>query len=385
MQSPVWRFPSYLVMVYISLLVRCIVLHVCLALYNVSALADCKIDVHAHFLTPTYRAALLENGHLHPDGMPAVPEWSPEAQLAFMEANGIEKTILSRVTPSMGVSHDARENQRLARESNDYAANLKSSNPSKFGYFACLPLPDIQASLEEIEHVFSSPTPADGVILLSNNGGHYLGDPYLRPILDALNHRRAIVFVHPVSPCPQSHNATCASPSECYAASAPLASVYPAPIFEYFFDSARSFIDLILSGTARRFPEIRWIVTHCGGSLPSLIDRLVLFVDYFGGPFQEFRNGGKMGREDIERVVRERFWFDLAGNPVPNLVDALLRFSSKRRLLFGSDTPWTPYEAAARVVRHVEKGMREKFGEEDLRMIWRENALELLGEERSSG
>ncbi|KAL8792157.1 MAG: hypothetical protein Q9195_005253 [Heterodermia aff. obscurata] len=343
-----------------------------------------KIDVHTHFLTPTYRAALLHNGHQHLDGMPAVPEWSAEAHLAFMEANGIEKSILSRCTPSPGVSPDARENQLLARESNDYAANLKASNPSRFGYFAFLPLPDIQASLEEIEYVFSGPAPADGIMLLSNNGGHYLGDPYLRPILEALNNRRALVFVHPVSPCPPAHSATYATPYERYTVSAPLASVYPAPIFEFFFDSARSFIDLIMSGTARRFPHIKWIVTHCGGVLPSLIDRMVLFVDYFGGPFREFRNGGEIGRDDVERVVREQFWFDLAGNPVPNLVDALLRFSSKERLLFGSDTPFTPFEAAGRVVRHLEEGLRKKFGEEDLRMIWRENALRLLREERIS-
>ncbi|KAG7009428.1 hypothetical protein G7Y79_00002g005430 [Physcia stellaris] len=310
--------------------------------------------------------------------MPAVPEWSPEAHLAFMEANGIEKSILSRTTPSTGVSTDKCENQRLARESNNYAMNLTSSNPSKFGYFACLPLPDIQASLDEIEYVFSSPTPADGVILLSNNGGYYLGDPYLRPILDTLNHHGAIVFVHPVSLYPRSYNMTCYSPDECYPTSAPLASVYPAPILEYFFDIARSFTDLLLSGTARRFPNIRWIVTHCGGSLPSVIDRLELFVDYFGAHFQDFRHGGKVGSEDIERAIKEQFWFDLAGNPVPNLVDALLKFSSKERLLFGSDTPWTPFEAAGKLVGQVEEGLREMFVLEDRDKIWRNNALKLL-------
>ena len=368
-------------MAYKTLRVKLIVLLHLFSLFTVSATPECKIDVHAHFLDPTYRAALLENGDRHPEGMPAVPEWSPEAHLAFMEANGIEKSILSRTTPSTGVTTDPRENQRLARESNDYAMNLKSSNPSKFGYFACLPLPDIQASLEEIEYVFSSPTPADGVILLSNNGGYYLGDPYLRPVLDALNNRSAIVFVHPVSLYPQSYNKTCYSSDECYPTSAPLANVYPAPILEYFFEIARTFTDLLMSGTARRLPHIRWIVTHCGGSLPSVIDRLLLFVDYFGAHFQEFRNGGKIGRKDIERAMKEQFWFDLAGNTVPNLLDALLKFSSKERLLFGSDTPWTPFKAAGTLAGQVEKGLQKDFGMKDREMIWRGNALRLLGEE----
>ena len=207
------------------------------------------------------------------------------------------------------------------------------------------------------------------------------GDPYLRPILDALNHRSAIIFVHPVSLYPQSYNTKCHSPDDYYPTSTPLASVYPAPMLEYFFDIGRSFTDLLVSGTARRFPNIKWIVTHCGDSLPSVIDRLVLFVDYFGAHFQEFRHGGKIRKENIECAVREQFWFDLAGNPLPSLVDALLKFSSKERLLFGSDAPWTSFKAAGQVVRHLEKDMRNGFGVKDREMIWRGNALRLLGKE----
>ena len=153
-------------------------------------------------------------------------------------------------------------------------------------------------------------------------------------------------------------------------------------MLEYFFDIARSFTDLLVSGTARRFLDIKWIVTHCGGSLPSVIDRLVLFVDYLGAQFQEFRHGGKIRKEDIECAMREQFWLDLAGNPLSNLVDALLKLSSKERFLFRSDVPWTPFKVAEQVVRHLEKDMRKNWGERSRDDLARE-CFEALGQRGS--
>lgn len=130
---------------------------------------------------------------------------------------------------------------------------------------------------------------ADGFVLLSNTEAVYLGDPKLRPLMEELDSRNAVVFVHPtVSPCcfHQSGNSVVAGPAtsegqemhkssmEQYSASSPLAGVYRAPLFEFFFDSARTFLDIINSGTFLRYPRIRWVVSHCGGVLPSLLDRM---------------------------------------------------------------------------------------------------------------
>ena len=145
---------------------------------------------------------------------------------------------------------------------------------------------------------------------MSNVRGVYLGDGRMRPLLEELDRRGAVVFVHPTcaEPChygcgvaveageagdqqqqqqgQQQHerhdqqkgqqNRACTrlSAAERYQKSSPLAEVYRAPIFEFFFDSGRTFLDLIMSGCLIGFPRIRWIVSHAGGVLPSVIDRM---------------------------------------------------------------------------------------------------------------
>lgn len=341
-------------------------------------MADRKIDVHAHFISPAYRQALADNGYIHIDGMPGIPAWSVESHLAYMDAHGIEKSILSVSSPGTSISSDPILNQRLARETNTYAAEIKSSNPKRFGYFASLPLPDVPASIAEIEHVLDGPLKADGITLLSNSSGYYLGDLHLKPVLEALDSRNAIVFTHPTSPCLHgSHNQQSAEAT--YPNSAPLAPVYDAPMFEFLFDSARSDLDLLLSGTASRFDKIRWIITHCGGVLPSLLDRMFLFVN-LGPPFDSYRDPGLITEEQIRKALAGQFWFDLAGNSVPNMVEALLKFTGKERLLFGTDVPWTPFEGAGKMIRQQERRLPGCVGEEFLDMVYWGNAEKLLSD-----
>lgn len=124
------------------------------------------------------------------------------------------------------------------------------------------------------------------------------------------------------------------SPAERYAASSPLAEYYTAPLFEFWFDSTRSFIDLLASGTVLRFPHIRWIISHCGNTLPSLLDRL-FFYNRLGAHLAEGRDPLPISEEQSREAVRQQFWFDLAGDPIPNLVDAVLKFTGKDRLMWG--------------------------------------------------
>ena len=237
-------------------------------------------------------------------------------------------------------------------------------------------MPDVSASLAEIKHVLDGPLNADGLVLLSNTSGFYLGDPHLRPILAELDSRNAVVFVHPTSACHQTSQKD-QSVSEWYAHSAPLAAAYRAPIFEFFFDSGCSLLDLIMTGTACRFKDIRWIFTHCGGILPSLIDRAILVLR-LGQTFTSTRDPIPVTEAQIRAVLAEQFWFDLAGNPVPNQIESLLKFAGKQRLLFGSDVPWTPFEAAGKIVQHVERDLSGCVGKEYLDMIYRESAEQLI-------
>jgi predicted TIM-barrel fold metal-dependent hydrolase len=118
----------------------------------------------------------------------------------MMKTNGISKAILSISSPGVLLKpDDTVAAATLARECNAYTASLKKEYPDKFGFYAHLPLPDIEASLKEIETTYAEG--ADGIILLSNSAGIYPTDPRFARIWQELDKRKAVVFFHPAQPC----------------------------------------------------------------------------------------------------------------------------------------------------------------------------------------
>ena len=151
------------------------------------------IDVHTHFLTPRYREEAIAAGHVRPDGMPALPEWSDNEALSLMDAVGVSASILSISSPGVHFGDDARA-RSLARHVNETAAKVVSDHPTHFGFFASLPLPDIDGALNEIAYAFDVLN-ADGVVLETNSAGAYPGDEALFPVLRELDGRSACVFI----------------------------------------------------------------------------------------------------------------------------------------------------------------------------------------------
>ena len=277
------------------------------------------IDVHAHFLLPEYVAAAERAGHLRPDGMPTWPVWNARRHLDLMDRMGIARSILSISSPGVHFGDDFRA-QVLARRVNEAAAALTEDHPGRFGFFASLPLPDVPGSLVELEYAFDVLN-ADGVVLTSNAGGQYPGDPSWDQLWRALDERAAVVFLHPTSP-PQWRQ---------------VALDRPRPMIEFLFDSARAVTDLVLTGVFSRYPRIRFIVTHAGGVLPLLGDRLDLFRQTYA-PVSELPSiSGQL--QDL--------WYDVAGTPVPNQLRALEAMAGADHLLYGSDHCFTPVEAVA--------------------------------------
>ena len=274
------------------------------------------VDVHAHFVTKSYVEQATAAGHGQPDGMARWPVWSPETHLDLMDRHHITTAVLSLSSPGVHFGDDAAA-RRLAREVNEYAAQLAQDHPGRFGSFAALPLPDVDGALSEIAYAFDE-LAADGVTLLSNAGGVYLGDPRLEPVFAELNRRNAVVFLHPTPP-PGWQQAALGR---------------PAAMVEYLFDTARTVADLLLAGVTARHPGIRLIVPHCGGALPVLADRIDEFAKLFVPPHQS-------APTDVIGQLR-RFHYDLAGTALPRQIPALLGLVEPDRLLFGSDYCWTP-------------------------------------------
>lgn len=275
------------------------------------------IDVHAHLLPDFYVQQATAAGHAHPDGMAGWPPWSVAAHLDLMDRNGIETAMLSMSSPGVHFGDD-KAARLLARQVNEYTAELTRDHPGRFGNFASLPLPDVDGSLEEIGFAFDE-LDADGVALLTHTHGVYLGDRRLDPVFAELDRRRAVVFLHPTSPV-------------CWEQSG---LGRPRPMVEYIFDTARTVTDMVTAGVLTRHPGIQVIVPHCGGALPVLADRMNEFMRLF------LPSSDKVPAQDAVQQLRG-LYYDLAGTAFPRQVPALLQLVDPDRVLFGSDYCWTP-------------------------------------------
>jgi 6-methylsalicylate decarboxylase len=198
------------------------------------------VDTHAHFTTDSYIGQAKALGFRNPDGMPEEywPRWSPEEHLDLMGRAGVARSILSMSSPGVHFG-DPGQARKLAREVNLAAAEVKAAHPGQFGFFASLPLPSVDDSLAEIEMALDE-LHADGFVLMTNVAGRHLGARELAPVLEELDRRGAVVLLHPTS---------CIGHES-------LSGGRPQPMLEFLFDTARTVVDLVLSGAAERFGAV---------------------------------------------------------------------------------------------------------------------------------
>ena len=284
-----------------------------------------KIDVHAHYLPHSYRAALLAAGHDQPDGFPQVPAWSVEEHVDAMDRLGIATSLLSISSPGVYFG-DEKAARDLAREMNEIGRRAVVDHPGRFGLFASLPLPDVDAAMDEIAYCCDH-LDVDGFALLTNVGGTYLGNPSRESLFRELNRREARVFIHPTSPACWEHTSL----------------GRPRPMLEFFFDTTRAVVDLVLGGTIARHTDIAFIIPHAGATLPMIVDRVSVFSRL-------------LEVDPSVDVLRDiaRLHYDLAGFPVPRQLDALLTITTLEHLHYGSDYPFTPELAVAMAAERLD-------------------------------
>ena len=262
-----------------------------------------------------------------------------------MDRDGIATSIVS-ISPSLWFG-DIAATRKIAREWNDYAATLARDHVGRFAVFATLPLPDVAASLREIEHALDT-LGAVGFGLVTNYGDKWPGDPAFAPVFDELNRRRAVVYFHPTD-----------SP----AFDGILPDV-PSPMIEFPFDTTRAIVSLLFGGTFSRCADIRWIFSHGGGALPMLAARIA---------------GIAKNRKDlIARVPNgvlpelKKLYYDIAGISDPIPFNAIRALVGPSQLLFGTDYPfWSPQVAISTLAElGIDPAERER--------IERHNALGLM-------
>ena len=276
-----------------------------------------RIDIHHHFLPPAYVAKARERiAAVAGEFAEQVLAWTPQRSLDAMDQAGVQMAIASISSPGI----DFGDAVQLARECNDYAADMVLRHPGRFGYFAVLPLPDVDASLKEIDRNRT----AHGFGLYTNYGGGWLGDAKFAPLLDELHRRKALVFVHPMV-CPQCTGM--------------LAGV-PDAIMEYPFDTTRTIASLLYSGALARYRDIRFIFTHGGGALPMLGHRIARYAAI------NKRIAAQEVGDPVEQI--RRLHFDVVSVTQPGPFAALKALAPATQLLFGSDYPYWPPDITAK-------------------------------------
>lgn len=318
------------------------------------------IDCHHHFLSPTYIKALAAHDGHHVAGyttwfaLDRLKDYTPARDLDAMDKEGVAVSLLSCTTPGIWFG-DPEETRKLAREMNEFGAKMASDHKGRFGLFAVLPLPTIDDSLKEIEYAFDT-LKADGVGLLSSYENHWLGDAVFRPVFDELNRRKAVVYTHPI-------DASCCQD---------LMIGVGSTTIEYNTDTARTILSLMAGNdptrfSATRYADIRFLFSHAGGTMPSLIERFGV-----GAPDTIADNLARPAAPNSRLYHLRRFYYDTAQSTNPVQMHGIKTIAGASQIVFGTDYPFV---SAAKHLAGLEKC---GFSAEELRGIHRENIVRVL-------
>jgi len=272
-----------------------------------------RIDVHHHVVPPEFAD----------DSLPIkLPDTA--MQLRSMDSWHIQTAITS-LTPRVVLKniHRLRE---VARACNEFQAQMLRDHPARFGSFALLPLPDVDGTLAEINYALDV-LRLDGVGLFSSVNERYLGDPSFDPVFDELNRRKAVVFIHPTH---------CEAPEHTGLRAPPF-------VVEYVFDTTRAIVNLIYTDTLKRCPDIRFIVAHCGGTVPFLAQRIAMME-------------GHRGARNVTEVLPtlRSLYYEIASTTSGYALRSLQEVADPTHILWGSDLPFVYGERLQEEIEHWE-------------------------------
>lgn len=235
-----------------------------------------------------------------------------DAKLAAMDANGITMTALSVNDP--GPEWFGGDGAAVARTMNDYIANIVKQHPTRFVGLCVLPLPDMKASLAELDRCVRQ-LGMMGILLYTNLAGRFPDEPEFRLLFTRAVELDVPVFLHPAKPVTLEF-------VKGYEMTSSLGNM---------FDNTIALTRLILSGLLDELPELKLVCPHLGGTLPYIIGRL----DH---QTQVLKRGPKNLRRAPSQYLKQ-VWLDVA-SPLPAAIRLAHELVGPERLLFASDHPW---------------------------------------------
>lgn len=309
-----------------------------------------RIDTHFHYYPAPLSRELEEWWLSNPARGPlqaGVRDWSVSRTLELMDESGMQTGVCSLSIPGARLKPDLESTKRIARVSNEFGAQMGRDHPRRFGLFATLPFPDVDACLKEIEYSLDT-LKADGIGMMTSYDGKYPGDKAFAPIFEELNRRNAVIYFHPNSPA--CCGGVIAGISEAF--------------LEYPYDTGRAILSLLLSGTFSRASGARYIFSHTGGPIIMLAGRVENMIS---------RRADLQARvpEGVPAVLK-RLYYDTANSAYPQNLAALLAYAPLSQVLFGSDAPY--YTIAENLAELSKAGLTD--GQRSA--IERDNALALF-------
>ncbi len=314
--------------------------------------ASAQIDLHSHAITQGYLDYIKANGAEMDEGFP-IPGWDVEKHIAFMDKAGIQTSVLTMPAPQPFFGN-AEASAAVCRKYNEECAALKARFPGRFMFCAALPLPDVPHALEEARYALEV-LGADGIKLATNSYGQYLGDPALDTLMAYLNAQKAVVILHPHKPS---------------AVNARLIADVPLASYEYLAETSRAVLNIVAHNVLVRYPNLKVVVPHCGSFLPNALPR-------FRSLLPVMVKQGIMQPVDVDANL-SRLYYDLAGAPTDDVLDALLTITTPDHILYGSDYPYV----AEPVLLSGKQALERRLASHGLNPqdIFTDNARRLFGE-----
>jgi predicted TIM-barrel fold metal-dependent hydrolase len=270
------------------------------------------VDIHHHVIPAFYWEASNEGGNAAGGINP--PRWSLDGAIAYLDEARIDAAVPSISTPGVHFGDDAAA-RILTRRVNEYLADIKRDRPDRFGAFGALPLPDIDGSLDQIAYALDV-LELDGVSVMTNAGGSYLGDNRVDPIFAELQRRAAVVFIHPIaSPDPIAHTLG-----------------LPDTLLDYPVDTSRAIAKLHYSNTFARTPDVKYVFVHAGGTIPYLASRFAIVDEMDVIP-------GALERGPFADVLPRLYW-DTASAFSDPVLHMLRSVTGLGNVVFGTDYPY---------------------------------------------